>query len=112
MEKPKRSPTYERDKRYREKNHERYLANKRRTRIKRKYGISVEEYDAYLATPCSICGSSSEVLDHNHKTNEVRDSLCHSCNRALGLFKDNPERILSAYNYLNKYGHYGEEEDV
>lgn len=105
-----RSPTYERDKRYREKNREKYLYNKRKNRIKRKYGISVDEYDNYLSTPCSICGSSSEVLDHNHDTGEVRDSLCNNCNRALGLMKDSPDILLSAFKYLKKHGHYGDKD--
>ena len=38
--------------------------------------------------------------DHNHITGAFRGWLCHSCNRALGNFKDNIELLTSAVNYL------------
>jgi hypothetical protein len=60
---------------------------------------------------CQICGSEgfsmngkpeSEklCLDHKHGTDFVRGKLCHNCNRALGLFQDNPELLRKAANYL------------
>lgn len=43
------------------------------------------------------------TVDHCHKTNKIRGVLCNSCNRALGWFKDNPELLQSAFDYLKRY---------
>ena len=62
---------------------------------------------------CAICkstdpGGRSTVnnfcVDHDHETGKVRGLLCHSCNLALGHFKDNVATIESAILYLNKNG--------
>lgn len=84
---------------------------------KRQYGIT----DADLATmkkeqdnKCYLCGSEgfligknnhSEKLavDHCHQTGKVRSLLCHNCNRALGLFKDNVEVLRKAADYVEKF---------
>lgn len=58
---------------------------------------------------CEICGVAelSEehrtrlCMDHCHTTGRFRGWLCHSCNRGLGLFKDDLERITKAANYLS-----------
>jgi len=61
---------------------------------------------------CAICGNSitleNSAIDHNHETGEFRGVLCKTCNRALGLFKDSPKILLSALNYLEDYGSYGD----
>lgn len=43
------------------------------------------------------------VVDHDHETGQVRDLLCHNCNRALGLFQDNIEIVDSALEYLKQW---------
>jgi len=71
----------------------------------------LEQYEKMFADPhCRICGSEGFVIsrngkaklavDHNHLTGEVRGLLCHNCNRALGLFGDNPDIIRKAVEYL------------
>jgi hypothetical protein len=58
---------------------------------------------------CAICktdtpgGRGQFHADHNHKTETPRGVLCHNCNVALGNFKDNPEFLQRAIEYLNKY---------
>lgn len=58
---------------------------------------------------CAICkaiiagGRGAFHADHNHQTNQPRGVLCHNCNVALGNFKDNPELLQAAIEYLNKY---------
>ncbi|WP_414464373.1 endonuclease VII domain-containing protein [Hyphomicrobium sp. DY-1] len=53
---------------------------------------------------CAICGRKPEkrslVVDHEHGTGVVRGLICYHCNTGLGMFGDDPSRILSALNYL------------
>ena len=44
--------------------------------------------------------SSAWVLDHNHETETFRGWLCHSCNRALGVFNDDVPRLKRAIKYI------------
>lgn len=77
----------------------------------KKYGITLEEYNLLLEKQggkCAICGITREEcndkralpVDHDHETGEVRGILCHSCNRAIGLFKDSPKNLRQAAYYL------------
>lgn len=80
------------------------------TKIRKKLYEEVEyPEDDYK---CPICLKSLEevkhmggnagpwVLDHNHDTEEFRGFLCHACNRALGNFNDDIERMKRAIKYL------------
>lgn len=40
------------------------------------------------------------VCDHDHNTEDFRGWLCHDCNRGLGNFADDTERMQRAINYL------------
>lgn len=40
------------------------------------------------------------ALDHDWKTGEFRGWICHKCNRALGMFGDNPDTMQRAVNYI------------
>jgi len=64
---------------------------------------------------CAICGGEGFLIgkkghheklaiDHNHETGKVRGLLCHNCNRALGLFKDNIVNMKEAIAYLIRDG--------
>ena len=82
----------------------------------RNFEISLETYYQIYKNQngkCYICGSEGFaldediqtvklVVDHNHLTKEVRGLLCHNCNRALGLFKDDINRLKTAIQYLTK----------
>jgi len=79
-------------------------------RIKAYFGISLEEYNtlAEKTTDCNICqtpfsSSFDKQLDHCHESNIIRGFLCHKCNKALGLFKDDPLILEQALKYLQGY---------
>lgn len=70
----------------------------------RKYGFTDQEYTAARAKSCAICGSTKKtVVDHCHTTGSNRDTLCDLCNRGLGYFKDDPERMEAAAEYIRKH---------
>ena len=89
-----------------ENNRERQLTSNYRANIKRRYGLTVTEYEALIASGCSVCGSSAEgriVLDHCHATNSVRAPLCDGCNRTLGAVQDDAERLRKLADYLDRH---------
>ena len=86
---------------------------RRRQNIKGKYGISTEDYRSMHDAQggcCAICGQKGNVIidgiddslriDHDHSTGVVRGLLCHQCNHGLGNFKDSPENLSNAIDYL------------
>lgn len=80
------------------------------TKIKRIFGISLNDYNELLKKQnevCAICGNKEKngkklSIDHCHATKKVRGLLCGSCNRALGLLKDNTLFLQKAIEYLIK----------
>ena len=91
------------------------LANKEKTRAynkKRNPGWDINRYNEYVelqGNRCAICGTDKPGLsdwcaDHCHTENKARGLLCVQCNAGLGYFKDNPEYLQSAIDYLKKWG--------
>lgn len=77
----------------------------KKRRIVARYGLNLEDYEELYKKQkgnCAICDKYFDKLDidHCHKTGKVRGLLCGSCNRALGLMKDNIEFLKSAISYL------------
>lgn len=78
----------------------RYELYEWKSKLKRLYGITSEQYYAMLAAQggvCAICGGHSRrkgrpverlCVDHCHKTGRVRGLLCIRCNCALRYFDD------------------------
>jgi len=96
-----------RSRQWRCNNSEKQRFAQRKHRIQSQFGISLEEYDSLLSKQngkCAICGGHTNgdalAVDHNHKTNEVRGLLCHRCNTAIGLFKDDVSLLQKAIEYL------------
>ncbi len=70
---------------------------------KYRYGISREQYEI-LPKECAICYSIEDLhIDHNHTTGNIRNVLCGNCNRGLGMFKDNPNLLIRATDYILKH---------
>jgi len=88
------------------------------SKLKRLYGITVDEYYSMLKSQdggCAICGTkipserkrkftSIEMffVDHCHATGKVRGLLCNRCNRGIGFFDDSINKLNSAINYLEE----------
>jgi len=79
--------------------------------LKRRYGISVEEYEALLINQnykCAICSieqcpsGRNFAVDHNHTTGKIRGLLCSNCNTSLGRMKDSKQLLQKAIEYLEK----------
>jgi len=84
---------------------------RRKTDLRKNYGITVEQYDEMLVAQnyvCAICGDKDENkrlhVDHCHASGRVRGLLCRGCNLGLGKFKDNVETMFAAIKYLSKNG--------
>ena len=78
----------------------------RKSHLKRKYGLTIEEYDAMLAAQdggCASCGKPNpDNVDHDHETGRVRGILCWNCNVGVGQFEDDIERLITATAYLDR----------
>ena len=96
---------------WRAANPDKVKAQARKDKLKLKYGLTLEAYKDLLAGQgghCALCPSTEDlVVDHNHKTGEVRGILCRDCNCALGLLKDSPVLLNKASSYLIERGYYG-----
>ncbi len=100
---------------------ERAFYQKHRERIlersfRKSYGITYAERDALILAQggvCAVCNKPPECgphsssrqlqLDHCHGTGAIRGMLCTHCNRALGLFKDDPRVLRAAADYLERF---------
>ena len=73
----------------------------------KKYNMSPDGYNQLMQAQnyaCAICGATNKILvmDHCHQTSVLRGAICNSCNLAIGLFKDSPEYLQNAIEYLTK----------
>ena len=75
-----------------------------RAQRKYKYKITQDRYDELVAAQdgrCCICDREAPLqVDHCHVTGDVRFLLCGNCNKGLGLFGDDIERLEAAIRYL------------
>jgi hypothetical protein len=80
--------------------------------LKKKYGITIKEYDNMLHEQnykCYICHIHEDKLDrslavdHCHSTGKVRGLLCGTCNRYLGQINDNVKTASRLLKYLQKH---------
>lgn len=89
-----------------------YETHGRKHHLRRKYGITVSEYNRLLALQegkCAICktdcpgkGKRHFHVDHDHLSGKVRGLLCVKCNMGLGSFDDNQALLWAAAFYVNE----------
>ncbi len=85
--------------------------------LKRFWGITLDEYLQMLESQggiCAICRNPETTktkatgttwtlaVDHSHLTGKIRGLLCSRCNQGIGNFRENPEFLLSAVDYLKR----------
>jgi len=81
------------------------------SRLRHNYGMLPEEYDKLNEDQngrCYLCGTSENrgkplYVDHCHVSGKVRKLLCHHCNSGLGMFRDNPELLNKAAEYIKEH---------
>lgn len=111
----KKPPTEEQVRKKRERDRERYRADRgvrekaRAGNRRRKYGVTQAQVDAMYDAQgglCGICRSPqlpSErpfAVDHDHETGRVRGLLCGRCNSGLGLFREDGFLLQRAIAYV------------
>lgn len=94
--------------------YEKFRRRQRNVRLRREFGITVDDYDKMLMEQggvCKICRRPPQkhrlAVDHDHrhkgnKKESIRGLLCHCCNRGLAWFRDNAESLDRAAKYLKK----------
>lgn len=78
--------------------------------LKKKFNISLEDYNALLEKQngtCAICSVTHShgrrlSVDHCHKTGNIRGLLCAQHNTALGSFQDKIQDLYKAIKYLEE----------
>jgi Recombination endonuclease VII len=74
-----------------------YLTIERDRQYRKRYGITLDDYNRMLETQagkCAICSTTTAgkkgqafAVDHCHVTNQVRGLLCIKCNARLGWYE-------------------------
>lgn len=99
------------DLKYRKNNPVKSKLRHRKHRLKKAFGITIEQYEEMFKKQggcCAICGDTNIkygrrlAVDHEHETGKVRGLLCNQCNRALGYFHDSIVNLASAIKYLSR----------
>lgn len=103
--------TAEQQREWRAANPERNLEHQRRYYLRKKYGITLEQYAEKLSEQggrCAICTTDEPkpwpyfVVDHDHETGCVRGLLCHACNVGIGQLQDDVALLRNAITYLEE----------
>ncbi len=86
--------------------------------LKRKFGITLDQYTEMLQTQggvCALCGEPEKAIDkrsgkpknlsvdHNHDTGKVRALLCTNCNHGIGSLQEDVTRLQKAIQYIEQH---------
>lgn len=79
----------------------------RATKPRFRYGIDYDDYRRLYEGQgglCAVCRIRAAVdVDHCHETGRVRGLVCRGCNVGMGQFRDDPNLIRVAADYLEGY---------
>lgn len=107
----------EQRKAYVRNNREHVSARDRNNALRRRYGITQDDYERMLEEQggaCAICRATTSLrngkpfpfhVDHDHETGKVRGLLCGPCNKALGLLGESNLAVALAYVRYYKRHH-------
>jgi len=93
-------------KQWKKDNPDKYKEQVRKSTIKHRYGLTIEQFDEMMSSQNNLCGicsidiTDNPYIDHCHNTGKVGMLLCLNCNTGLGQFKDSPEILQKALDYL------------
>lgn len=88
------------------------------TRLKKHYGITIDEYNLMLKKQnnlCDICEQPETAafkktkkiknlsIDHDHKNKKIRSLLCNKCNCLIGYARESIELLEKAIQYLKRH---------
>ena len=102
---------------YNRRYHQENPEARRRSDLMRHYGITLEEFDAMHEAQTGLCAACGQPesrrtpsggvaplhVDHDHETGRVRRLLCYHCNNALGHFRDDPDLMRRAADYIEEF---------
>lgn len=85
----------------------------RRRHLRRKYGLTVEQYENMLAEQnglCALCGLPPDetdlqkilVVDHDHETNQIRGLIHGRCNALIGYAREDVRVLTCAIGYVTR----------
>jgi len=116
---------YEKDPEYHRAKARKHILNYRKNNpnanrnkhYKKRYGITVEEYEAMAQAQnylCAICGMpetkkrkdgsvSILAVDHDHTTGAVRELLCVGCNHMLGNIENRNVSLDAIAAYIKRH---------
>jgi hypothetical protein len=95
---------------YRAANPDRSKVYARRSTLRRRYGITEDQFFAMLADQdgrCLICEvefteEQVPAVDHCHDTGQVRGLLCRKCNTGIAMFDEDSRTAERAAAYLRE----------
>lgn len=107
----------EKSRTWNKRNPEKAARSIRNANYKKKYGITLQEYEHMHEKQnglCAICNRPETMLghkgtlvslavDHCHTTGKIRALLCRNCNTMLGGSRDNVDILLNAIRYLREH---------
>jgi len=83
---------------------------RRKSEIKRLYGLDIDDYEIMVGqqnNKCYICGQSPKknalAVDHDHQTGKIRKLLCSGCNHHVGIIEKGEDYLISLVRYLAEH---------